>query len=74
MKAHKLLDLIKAEKTLVTSHQDIDDTNISYMDRFENMYTLYTTSGGELSGPGMISYDMEWPGSSYASGIDFDAS
>ena len=36
------------------------------------MYTVYTSSGGEVAGPGMIAYDMERPGSSHAAGIDFD--
>ena len=42
----KSLDLIKADKTFITSCQDIDETTISYLDIFENMYTVYTTSGG----------------------------
>ena len=37
------------------------------------MYTMYTELGGEVAGPGMISYEMEWPGSSHAVGIDFYA-
>ena len=72
VKTHKPLALIKAEKTFITSHQAIDETNISYLDRFENMYTVYTISGGEVAGPGMISYDMERPGISHAAGIDFN--
>ena len=34
---------------------------------------MYTISGGEVAGPGMISYDMERPGISHAAGIDFGA-
>ena len=37
------------------------------------MYTVYTASGGEVAGPGMIAYEMEQPGSSHAAGINFDA-
>ena len=43
-KTHKPLALIKAEKSFITSRQAIDETNISYLDRFENMYTMYTAS------------------------------
>ena len=46
VKTHKPLALIKAEKALVTSLQAIDETNISYLHRFEKMYTVYTASGG----------------------------
>ena len=69
----KSLDLIKADKTFITSHQDIDENKISYLDIFENMYTVYTASGGEVAGSGMIAYDMERPGSSHTSGIGLDA-
>ena len=34
VKTHKPLSLIKSEKTFIMSRQDIDDTNISYLDRF----------------------------------------
>ena len=40
VKTHKSLALIKAEKAFITSRQAIDETNISYLDRFENMYTV----------------------------------
>ena len=73
VKAHKPLSLIKAEKTFITPHQAIDETNISYLDIFENIYTVYAKSGGEVAGPGMIAYDIERPVSSYAAGIDFDS-
>ena len=33
---------------------------------------MYTASGGEVAGPGMIAYDMEQPGSSHAAGVDFN--
>ena len=46
VKTHKPLALTKAENTFITSRQDIYDTNISYLDRFENMHTVYTASGG----------------------------
>ena len=42
VKTHKPMDLIKAEKTFITSCQAIEETNISYLDIFENMYTVYT--------------------------------
>ena len=72
VKTHKPLELIQADKAFITSCQAIDETNISYLDRFENMYTVYTASGGEAAGPGMIAYYMGRPGSSHAAGIDFD--
>ena len=46
MKTHKHLSLIKTEKAFITYRQAIDETNISYLDIFENMYTVYTTSVG----------------------------
>ena len=46
VKTHKSLALIKAEKAFITSRQAINETNISYLDIFENMYTVYTASGG----------------------------
>ena len=72
VKTHKALVLIKADKALITFRQAIDETNISYLDIFENMYTVYTTSVGEVAGPGMIAYEMERPGSSHAASVDFD--
>ena len=36
------------------------------------MYSVYTASGGELAGPGIIAYEMERPGSLHAASIDFD--
>ena len=33
---------------------------------------MYTTSGREVAGPGMIAYDMDRPGSSHAAGINLD--
>ena len=46
VKTHKPLALIKAEKAFITSRQAIDETNISYLDIFYNMYTVYTAWGG----------------------------
>ena len=37
---HKPLSLIKAEKKFIISCQAIDETNISYLDKFENIYTV----------------------------------
>ena len=51
VKTHKPLDLMKSEKTFVA----IYETKISYLDRFENMYTVYTASGGGWGGGGGIS-------------------
>ena len=36
------------------------------------MYTVYTAWGGQVSGPGIIAYEMERPGSSHAAGVDFN--
>ena len=46
VKTHKPLALIKAEKKFITYRQAIDETKISYLGIFENMYTVYTTLGG----------------------------
>ena len=73
MKAHKPLALIKAEKIFITSRQAIHETNISYLDIFENVYTVYTVSGREVGGPVMIAYDIEWPGSLHAADTDFNS-
>ena len=54
------------------SRQAIDETKISYLDRFENMYTVYTSSGGDIAGTGMIAYDMYQPDSSHSAGTDFN--
>ena len=37
------------------------------------MYTVYTASGVDVSGPWMITYKMEGPGSSHAAGTDFNS-
>ena len=37
------------------------------------MYTVYTASGGEVAGPGIIAYQMERPGSSHDSGTGFNS-
>ena len=42
LKTNKPLALIKADKAFIPSRQAIDDTNSSYLDIFENMYTVYT--------------------------------
>ena len=47
--------------------------NISYLDIFENMHTVYTTSGGEVSGTGMIAYEMGQPRRSHAAGTGFNS-
>ena len=73
MKTHKRPDVIGAEKTFITSRHAIDETNISYLNIFENMYTVYTASGGEVAVPGMITYEMERPGTSHASGISLNS-
>ena len=46
VKTQKPLALIKAEKAFIMSRQAIDETKISYLDIFENMYTVYTASEG----------------------------
>ena len=73
MKKHKPLALIKAEKTFITSCQAIDETNMSYLDIFENMYTVYTALVKEVVGPGIIYYYMELPGISHDAGNDIDS-
>ena len=73
VKTHKPLALIKALKTFITSRQVIDETNISYLNIFWYIYTLYTTSRGEVAGPGIIAYKMECPGSSHVAGTDFNS-
>ena len=73
VKTHKPLALVTAEKTFITSRQAIEETNISYLDRFENMYTVYNASGREVAGLGMIVNEMERPGSSHADVTDFNS-
>ena len=73
MKTQKSLSLIKAEKTFITSRQAIYKSNISYLDIFENIYNVYTSSGGGVAGPGMVAYQIERPGSSHAAGTDFNS-
>ena len=37
------------------------------------MYTVYTASGGEVSEPGIIAYEMERAGRLYVTGTDFSS-